>query len=63
MNSLLLMIVLKARPFLGQKNFFICPYAMASRTRTCARMRCRQQLLQTSSQKLLHLQTLFFAHM
>ena len=46
--------------FLGQKNFFFCPYVMASRTRT----RCRQQLLQTSSsQKLLHLQTLFFAHM
>jgi hypothetical protein len=40
--------------FLGQKNFFFCPYVMASRTRT----RCRQQLLQTSSsQKLLHLQT------
>ena len=48
--------------FLGQKNFFFCPYVMASRMRT--RTRCRQQLLQTSSsQKLLHLQTLFFAHM
>jgi hypothetical protein len=48
----------KQNAFLGKKNFFFCPYAMASRTRY------RQQLLQTSSsQKLLHLTTLFFAHM
>jgi hypothetical protein len=45
--------------FLGQKNFFFCSYVMASRTH----MRCHQQLLQTSSsQKLLHLQAIFFAH-